>query len=117
MDKHYDLTYLHQVFHGQEAKVRRIVALFVARAEVLDRQMMACIRQSRLFDLHPVATTLSAGVRMLGLTELGAPRARHRALQQRARGHAQASSPGVPASRLSECRVHIHEPRLGPFVI
>ena len=70
MDKHYDLTYLHQVFHGQEAKVRRIVALFVARAEVLDRQMMSCIRQSRLFDLHPVATTLSAGVRMLGLTSL-----------------------------------------------
>ena len=70
MDKHYDLTYLHQVFHGQEAKVRRIVALFVARAEVLDRQMMACIRQSRLFDLHPAATTLAAGVRMLGLTSL-----------------------------------------------
>ena len=81
MDKHYDLTYLHQVFHGQEAKVRRIVALFLARAEVLDRQMMACIRQSRLFDLHPVATTLSAGVRMLG-PQAWSPRAGHRALQQ-----------------------------------
>ena len=116
MDKHYDLTYLHQVFHGQEAKVRRIVALFVARAEVLDRQMMSCIRQSRLFDLHPVATTLSAGVRMLG-HKFGAPRARHRALQQGARGHAQASSLGVPASRFVERRAPIHEPRSGPFVI
>ena len=81
MDKHYDLTYLHQVFHGQEAKVRRIVALFVARAEVLDRQMMACIRQSRLFDLHPAATTCLRGAHV-GPHKLGAPRARHRALQQ-----------------------------------
>ena len=70
MDRHYDLTYLHQVFPGQEAKVRRIVVLFLTRAEVLDRQMMSCIRQSRLFDLHPVATSLSAGVRILGLTSL-----------------------------------------------
>ena len=31
MDRHYDLTYLHQVFPGQEAKVRRIVALFLTR--------------------------------------------------------------------------------------
>ena len=32
MDRHYDLTYLNQVFHGNEAMVRQIVELFLKQA-------------------------------------------------------------------------------------
>tara|TARA_B110000003_G_scaffold126515_1_gene128592 strand:- start:9503 stop:9892 length:390 start_codon:yes stop_codon:yes gene_type:complete len=70
MDRHYDLTYLNQVFHGNEAMVRQIVELFLKQAPAARLDMMQCVRQSRLQDLHPIAHQLKSSVKMLGLSGL-----------------------------------------------
>ena len=70
MDRHYDLTYLNQVFHGNESMVQEIVQLFLSQAPQFGQDMNACIRQSRWSDLHPLAHKLKSSVHMLGMAGL-----------------------------------------------
>lgn len=70
MDRHYDLTYLNQVFHGNETMVQEIVQLFLSQAPQFGRDMTACIRQSRWADLHPLAHKLKSSIGMLGMAGL-----------------------------------------------
>ena len=70
MGRHYDLTYLQHVFHGNEAMVQQIVELFLEQAPQLGREMGECVRQSRWGDLHPVAHKLKSSVNMLGMAGL-----------------------------------------------
>ena len=70
MDRHYDLTYLNQVFHGNESMVQEIVQLFLSQAPQFGQDMHACIRQSRWSDLHPLAHKLKSSVNMLGMAGL-----------------------------------------------
>jgi hypothetical protein len=42
MDRHYDLTYLNQVFHGNESMVQEIVHLFLSQAPQFGRDMTTC---------------------------------------------------------------------------
>ena len=71
MDRHYDLTYLNQVFHGNESMVQEIVQLFLSQAPQFGQDMNACIRQSRWSDLHPLAHKLKSSVNMLGMAGQG----------------------------------------------
>ena len=70
MGRHYDLTYLHDVFHGNEAMVQQIVELFLEQAPQFSVEMDMCIRQARWSDLHPVAHKLKSSVNMLGIAGL-----------------------------------------------
>jgi len=70
MGRHYDLTYLQQVFHGNEAMVQQIVELFLEQAPQFSVEMNMCIRQARWSDLHPVAHKLKSSVNMLGMAGL-----------------------------------------------
>ena len=70
MDRHYDLTYLNQVFHGNESMVQEIVQLFLSQAPQFGQDMNACIRQSRWSHLHPLAHKLKSSVNMLGMAGL-----------------------------------------------
>jgi HPt (histidine-containing phosphotransfer) domain-containing protein len=70
MGRHYDLTYLQQVFHGNEAMVQQIVELFLEQAPQFSMEMDMCIRQARWSDLHPVAHKLKSSVNMLGMAGL-----------------------------------------------
>ena len=70
MDRHYDLTYLNQVFHGNESMVQEIVQLFLSQAPQFGQDMTACIRQARWSDLHPLAHKLKSSVNMLGMAGL-----------------------------------------------
>ena len=70
MGRHYDLTYLHDVFHGNEAMVQQIVELFLEQAPSFGRSMTQCIRESRWSELHPIAHKLKSSVNMLGMTGL-----------------------------------------------
>ena len=70
MGRHYDLTYLQQVFHGNEAMVQQIVELFLEQAPQFSVEMDMCIRQARWSDLHPVAHKLKSSVNMLGMAGL-----------------------------------------------
>ena len=70
MGRHYDLTYLQQVFHGNEAMVQEIVTLFLQQAPQFGRSMTDCVRQSRWADLHPLAHKLKSSVNMLGMSGL-----------------------------------------------
>ncbi|MGB1383896.1 MAG: Hpt domain-containing protein [Flavobacteriales bacterium] len=70
MGRHYDLTYLQQVFHGNEAMVQQIVELFLEQAPQFSTEMDMCIRQARWSDLHPVAHKLKSSVNMLGMAGL-----------------------------------------------
>ena len=70
MDRHYDLTYLNQVFHGNESMVQEIVQLFLSQAPQFGQDMNASIRQSRWSHLHPLAHKLKSSVNMLGMSGL-----------------------------------------------
>jgi HPt (histidine-containing phosphotransfer) domain-containing protein len=70
MGRHYDLTYLQQVFHGNEAMVQQIVEMFLEQAPQFSVEMDMCIRQARWSDLHPVAHKLKSSVNMLGMAGL-----------------------------------------------
>lgn len=70
MDRHYDLTYLNQVFHGNESMVQEIVQLFLSQAPQFGQDMNACIRQARWSHLHPLAHKLKSSVNMLGMVGL-----------------------------------------------
>jgi HPt (histidine-containing phosphotransfer) domain-containing protein len=64
------LTYLQQVFHGNEAMVQQIVEMFLEQAPQFSVEMDMCIRQARWSDLHPVAHKLKSSVNMLGMAGL-----------------------------------------------
>ena len=70
MHRHYDLTYLNQVFYGNESMVREIVQLFLHQSPELSRTMTRCVRQSRWQELHPLAHKLKSSVTMLGMEAL-----------------------------------------------
>ena len=70
MHRHYDLTYLNQVFYGNESMVREIVQLFLQQSPELTRTMTRCVRQSRWQELHPLAHKLKSSVTMLGMEAL-----------------------------------------------
>lgn len=70
MGRHYDLTYLHDVFHGNEAMVQQIVRLFLEQAPAFGNAMTRCVRESKWKDLHPIAHKLKSSVNMLGMTGL-----------------------------------------------
>ena len=70
MHRHYDLTYLNQVFYGNESMVREIVQLFLQQSPELARTMTRCVRQSRWHELHPLAHKLKSSVTMLGMEAL-----------------------------------------------
>ena len=70
MDRHYDLTYLNQVFYGNESMVQEIVQLFLDQAPELATTMTQCVRLARWQDLHPLAHKLKSSVTMLGMSDL-----------------------------------------------
>ncbi|MDA0729699.1 MAG: Hpt domain-containing protein [Bacteroidetes bacterium] len=67
MESRFDLTYLDQVFHGNEAMVGQIVTLFLEQAPHIGSQMTQCVQESRWSDLHPLAHKLKSSVKMLGI--------------------------------------------------
>ena len=68
MDRHYDLTYLNQVFYGNETMVKEIVELFDAGSPIHARH--DGMRQAKWAELHPVAHKLKSSVNMLGMSGL-----------------------------------------------
>jgi HPt (histidine-containing phosphotransfer) domain-containing protein len=67
MESRFDLTYLDQVFHGNEAMVGQIVTLFLEQAPHIGGQMIQCVHEQRWSDLHPLAHKLKSSVNMLGI--------------------------------------------------
>jgi HPt (histidine-containing phosphotransfer) domain-containing protein len=70
MGRHYDLTYLHDVFHGNESMVQQIVELFLEQAPAFGQSMTQCVREGKWKELHPIAHKLKSSVNMLGMTGL-----------------------------------------------
>lgn len=70
MDRHYDLTYINEVFQGNETMVQQIVRLFLEQSPVFRREMTECIRRGQWCELHPIAHKLKSSVKMLGMTGL-----------------------------------------------
>lgn len=70
MDRHYDLTYLNQVFHGNEAMIHEIVRLFLEQAPRFGVDMLTCLDEARWSDLHPIAHRMKSSVTMLGMQSL-----------------------------------------------
>ena len=70
MDRHYDLTYLNQVFYGNETMVQEIVELFLMQGPKFMQDMTECVRQAKWAELHPVAHKLKSSVNMLGMSGL-----------------------------------------------
>lgn len=70
MGRHYDLTYLQQVFHGNDVMVQKIVKLFLDQGPQFGRDMTECVRKSNWRELHPIAHKLKSSVNMLGMSDL-----------------------------------------------
>ena len=70
MDRHYDLSYLNQVFHGNEVMIQEIVRLFLEQAPRYGMDMLSCVEESRWGDLHPIAHRMKSSVNMLGMQSL-----------------------------------------------
>lgn len=70
MDRHYDLSYLNQVFHGNEVMIQEIVRLFLEQAPRYGMDMLSCVEESKWGDLHPIAHRMKSSVNMLGMQSL-----------------------------------------------
>lgn len=66
----YDLSYLNQVFQGNQVMVDQIINLFIQQVPGFIDDMKRTIEDNRLGDLHPLAHKAKSSVAMLGMKEI-----------------------------------------------
>lgn len=63
----FDLSYLNQVFQGNQDMIRQIIQLFLQQVPQYITEMERCVERNALHDLHPLAHKAKSSVSMLGL--------------------------------------------------
>lgn len=66
----YDLSYLNQVFQGNQQMIDQIISLFIQQVPNFVHEMTIAVRENRLGDLHPLAHKAKSSVAMLGMKEV-----------------------------------------------
>jgi HPt (histidine-containing phosphotransfer) domain-containing protein len=66
----YDLSYLNQIFQGNDAMINQIITLFIHQVPTFVQQMNVAVGENRLDDLHPLAHKAKSSVAMLGMKEI-----------------------------------------------
>jgi len=69
-DRLFDLSYLNQVFQGNEAMVDSIINLFLQQVPQYVKEMEQCVVEGQLQNLHPLAHKAKSSVAMLGLKKM-----------------------------------------------
>lgn len=66
----FDLSYLNQVFQGNQEMVRNIIQLFLEQVPEYVKEMEACVHRDDLLALHPLAHKAKSSISMLGLKNM-----------------------------------------------
>lgn len=66
----FDLSYLNQVFQGNQEMVRNIIQLFLEQVPEYVKEMEACVQRDDLLALHPLAHKAKSSISMLGLRSM-----------------------------------------------
>jgi HPt (histidine-containing phosphotransfer) domain-containing protein len=66
----YDLSYLNQVFQGNQQMIDQIISLFIQQVPSFVHEMTIAVSENRLGDLHPLAHKAKSSVAMLGMKEV-----------------------------------------------
>lgn len=66
----FDLSYLNQIFQGNQEMVNNIIQLFLEQVPEYVGEMEDCIERDDLLALHPLAHKAKSSISMLGLTSM-----------------------------------------------
>lgn len=66
----YDLSYLNQVFQGNQEMVNNIISLFLQQVPEYIREMEVCVEKNEPLSLHPLAHKAKSSVSMLGIRDM-----------------------------------------------
>ncbi len=66
----YDLSYLNQVFQGNNEMVNNIISLFLQQVPMYVKEMEECVQKNDLISLHPLAHKAKSSVSMLGIRDM-----------------------------------------------
>ncbi len=66
----FDLSYLNQVFQGNQVMIKQIVSMFVKQVPQYIEEMEECVLRMELNHLHPLAHKAKSSISMLGLKDM-----------------------------------------------
>ncbi len=69
-NKLFDLSYLQQVFQGNQEMIRQIISLFLQQVPEYISEMEACVERNDLHALHPLAHKAKSSISMLGIRSM-----------------------------------------------
>lgn len=69
-DKLFDLSYLNQIFQGNQEMVHKIIQLFLEQVPEYIQEMEECVNRNDMLALHPLAHKAKSSISMLGLRTL-----------------------------------------------
>lgn len=66
----FDLSYLNQVFQGNQEMIHNIIQLFLEQVPQYIKEMEDCVVRNDLISLHPLAHKAKSSIAMLGLRSM-----------------------------------------------
>lgn len=66
----FDLSYLNQVFQGNQEMISSIIRLFLDQVPGYIEEMKECVERDDLLSLHPLAHKAKSSVAMLGIKSM-----------------------------------------------
>ncbi len=66
----FDLSYLNQIFQGNQAMINNIISLFLEQVPQYIQEMQDCVDRQDLLSLHPLAHKAKSSIAMLGLRNM-----------------------------------------------
>lgn len=66
----FDLSYLNQVFQGNQVMINQIISMFVKQVPSYIEEMENCVMRMDLGGLHPLAHKAKSSIAMLGLKDM-----------------------------------------------
>jgi HPt (histidine-containing phosphotransfer) domain-containing protein len=69
-DQLFDLSYLNQIFQGNEDMINDIIKLFLDQVPEYIGEMVDCVERNDLLRLHPLAHKAKSSIAMLGLKNM-----------------------------------------------
>jgi len=66
----FDLSYLNQVFQGNQVMIKQIISMFVQQVPNYINEMEDCVAKMELNNLHSLAHKAKSSISMLGLKDM-----------------------------------------------
>ena len=99
----FDLSYLNQVFQGNQEMINNIIQLFLQQVPEYITEMEVCVEGDDLLALHPLAHKAKSSVTMLGLRSM---ESNILEIERKSKAHLElATLPGLVSDVRSECEI------------